>query len=65
MSNLISRAHQKEAQAQACRDEAARIEAQNASDCGCEVVKAVATQLTKTAAVGLLAATTGVVLPSI
>lgn len=61
-SNLLAKAEQLEASAAQLRDQASKAETK---DCGCDVAAAVAGQVAKTAAVGVLAATTGIVLPTL
>lgn len=62
MSDLIKKAEQLERSAQQLRDQAS---SQEADDCGCDIAREATKQVVKVAATGLLAATTGIVLPTL
>ncbi|WP_425070820.1 hypothetical protein [Sagittula sp. S175] len=60
--HLIRKAEQLEASARELRAQADNADAR---DCGCEVAKTVAGAVARTAAVAVVAATTGIVLPTV
>lgn len=59
---LIEKAEKLEQSAKELRQQADKMET---DDCGCQVVRSVAGQVARVAATGILAATTGIVLPTL